>query len=432
MPHTPQTAVVRLLQSVTDARNIVAGDRIEAQPQLVVMGPQDGLAALKAYLLAGGEEIKHPDRVVLFTDDNLPAPDAAAAARRKQLHEAAAQAGIKRVIPAAGCEVAHVLEQSLVVPGELAVSGLPEIHQLGGIGALGLRVTARDLAGLLAGKSLALTVPQAVRVDLTSLRPETGFGAQAGQRQSLVSGRDVFFTLRREVSRDRLVGRALEIGGLGGFTLNERMALAAQASHAGVFGVFCLPDREGVAELNKRIARPYTTLEPEKDASYAYTAQLDLGHAQLTVLGDSADEWQTVGELSGEPVKRVIIGGRGSCGLESVRKVVDIIKLRRLNPSVECHLIPDTREVYRAALRQDLISQLVDSGVSVHPPGTSPESLGATGALLTTVVAPKGCHRGGVVIAATAACAGAIMHPERLDAAPQRDSKLSGRSPRAT
>lgn len=420
MPHTPQTAVVRLLQSVTDARNIVAGDRIEVRPHLIVMGPQDGFAALKAYLLAGGEEIKHPERVVLFTDDNLPAPGAAAAARRKQLREAAAQAGIKRVIPAAGCEVAHLVEQALVVPGEFAVSGLPEIHQLGGMGALGLRVTARDLAGLLSDKGLPITVPNGVRVDL------------AGERQALVSGRDVFFTLRREVSRDRLVGRALEIGGLGGFTLGERMALAAQASHAGVFGVFCLPDREAVAELNKRIARPYTTIEPEKDATYAHTAQLDLGHAQLTVLADSADTWQTIGELSGEPVKRVVIGGRGSCGIDAMRKAVDIIKLRRLNPNVECHLVPDTRDVYRAAVREDLVSQLVDSGMNVHAPGTPPERLAGEGALLTTVTAPRGCRRASVIVAATAACAAAIIHPERLDAAPQRDSKLSGRRPKAT
>ncbi|MCA8945112.1 MAG: hypothetical protein KDB29_02690 [Planctomycetes bacterium] len=49
MPHTPQTAVTRLLQSVTDSRNIVPGDRIEVRPQLIVLGPRDGLAALKAF-----------------------------------------------------------------------------------------------------------------------------------------------------------------------------------------------------------------------------------------------------------------------------------------------------------------------------------------------------------------------------------------------
>jgi 3-isopropylmalate/(R)-2-methylmalate dehydratase large subunit len=418
MPHTPQTAVVRLLQGCTDARNIAPGERIDVRPHLIILGPRDGLAALKTYLLAGGEEIPDPDRVILVSDDNLPAPDAAAAYRRKQLNEAAAQAGIKRVIPASGCELAHVLQHALVVPGELAVAGLPEIHQLGGIGALGLRVTTRDLASLLAGKPLSLTVHAAVRVDLT------------GQRQALVSGRDLFFTLRRETSRDRLVGRALEIGGEGLATLSleDRIALCGQAAHAGVAAAFCLPDRAAVAELNKRIARPYTTIEPEKDAAYQHRASLDISHAQLSVIPpEGVEKWRTVGEASGEPVSRVVISG----GPAALQQALEIIKLRRKNPQVECFVVPDTREVYQRALEQDVIGQLIELGARVHSPGTPAVRLlqGRPG-LVTGVVAPAGCWRAGVVAAATAACAGAIVHPERLDAQPQRDSKLSGRRPK--
>ncbi|MCA8911681.1 MAG: hypothetical protein KDB82_08240, partial [Planctomycetes bacterium] len=289
-----------------------------------MLGPRDGLAALKAFRLAGGEKISTPDSVFLFTDDNLPGADPA---RRKQLHEAAVQAGVSNIIPAAGCETSELIERGLIVPGELAVSNLVEIHRLGGIGALGLRVTVRDVAELLRGKLLSVTVPETVRVDLT------------GQRQALVSGRDVFFALRREVGRDRLAGRALEIGGegLGGLNLHERRRLCAQGAHAGLAGVFCLPDRAGVAELNQRIVRPYTTVEPEKDAGYAHRAAFDLSHAQLSVAPPGGiDGWQTVGEASGEPVARVVIGGGGSCALDDLRVAVDIIKLRRLNPKVRC------------------------------------------------------------------------------------------------
>ena len=418
MPHTPQTAIVRLLQSVTESRNIAPGDRIAVQPHLVILGPSDGLAALKAFRLAGGEKIAHPERVILFSDDNLPNADAT---RRKQLLEAAAQAGIKNIVAAAGCELAHVLANTLVVPGELAVSTLPEIHLLGGIGALGMRVTSRDLAALFAGKSLALTVPQAIRADLT------------GQRQALVSGRDVLLTLRRELGRDRLLGRALEIGGdgLATLTLHERIGLCAQAAHTGVSGVMCLPDRPGVAELNKRIARPYTTIEPEKDAVYAHRASIDLAHAQITVVPpEGIDHWRTIGEASGEPVQRVVIGGQGSGSLDALKTFGEIIRLRHKNPHVFCAVVPDSREVYERALALDLISQLVDAGIEVHPPGTPVASLCEGGALVTSVTAQPGCWRTGIVGAATAASAAAIMHPERLDQQPQRDSKLSGRRPK--
>lgn len=419
MPHTPQTAFTRLLQSVTDARNIVPGDRIEVRPQLIVLGPRDGLAALKAFRLAGGDKLADASRVVLFSDDNLPTADAS---QRKQLLEAATQAGIRNIIAGAGCEIVEVIERALVVPGELAVSNLVDIQQLGGIGALGLRVSIRDLAGLMAGKPLPLTVPQSVRVDLT------------GQRQPLVSGRDAFFALVREVGRDRLAGRALEVGGTGleGLKLHERVRLCAQAAHAGLAGVFCLPDRAGVAELNQRISRPYTTIEPEKDAAYSHRAALDLANAQMSVMPpEGMEASRTVGEVSGVAIKRVVIGGQGSCGLEDMRTAVDVIKQRRLGRGVRCDLIPNSREVYARALKADVVGQLVDAGVELHPPGTDVSALLQTApALVTGVVAPTACWRAGVTVAATAACAATIVHPERLDALPQRDSKLSGRRPK--
>jgi 3-isopropylmalate/(R)-2-methylmalate dehydratase large subunit len=417
MPHTPQNAVTRLIQSVTDSRNIVAGDWVEVRPTLIVLGPRDGLAVLKAHLLAGGRKIANPERVVLFVDDNLPAIDATSANRRKQLHEAASQAGITRVLPHGGCEIAGVMREQLVVPGEVAASNLPGIHRLGGIGALGLRATVREMASLLAGKPAGLTVPHTVRVDLT------------GKRQALVSGRDVFFAIRREVSRDRLVGRALEVGGADSLSLHDRADLCEQAAHAGLAAAVCLPDQASVAELNKHTVRPYTTLQPEKGATYSYRASLDVANAQLSVVPPAGpDEWRNAAEFTGQPVSTVVITG----DLDDLRTTADIIKLRRKSPHVRCCVVPDTRETYAEALRQDLVAALIEAGVEIHPPGTEPEAVlhGVPG-LITSLVAPEGCWRAGVVAAATAACAGTIAHPDRLDALPQRDSKLSGRKPKA-
>jgi 3-isopropylmalate/(R)-2-methylmalate dehydratase large subunit len=404
--------VTRLIQSVTEARNIVPGDWVEIRPTLVVLGPRDGLAALKAFRLAGGEKVADPARVVLFTDDNLPL-DAAGAARRKQLHEAAAQAGITRLIPHGGCEVAYALQENLVVPGEVVVSGLPEIHAVGGVGALGIRATARDIAALLAGKLLGLSVPHSVRVDL------------AGRRQPSVSGRDVFFALRREVSRDRLVGRALEVAGCDTLPLHDRVKLCTQAAHAGLAAAVCLPDQAAVAELNKRNVRAYTTQQPEKDAAYAHRGHLDLANVQLSVVPpEGPDHWRTAGEVSGQGVTAVVI----TCGIDDLRAAAEIIKLRHKNPNVRCCIVPDTSRTYGEALRQDLLTPLIEAGVEIHPPGSSaPDLLKGEPGLVTSLSAPAGCWRAGIAVAATAACAAAITHPDRLDQQPQRDSKLSGR-----
>lgn len=411
MPHTPQTAVVRLIQSLTDARNVAPGDRVGIKPHLIVLGPRDGLAALKAFRLAGGERAADPSRVILFADDNLPAPDVAAATRRAQLHEAARQAGITRVLPLAGCEVAHLLESGLIVPGECAVSGLPEISALGGVGALGLRATPRDVAALLAGKHLPITVPHTVRVEIT------------GTPQAGVGGFDLLFALRRELGRARMAGAALEVAG--DIALHERAAFATHAAHAGLFAPFWLLDRAAVQQINRRNSRPYATLEPEPGANYAHRHTLDAAHANMAVLPPGGEAASIpVGEATGEPAPLVVIRG----GPEQFRVASELIKARRLAPRVRCVVVPDTPETYAGALRDDLLGHLLDAGVEVHPPGT-PTPAGA--GVVNGVLAGERQWRVGVHAAAAAACAGALIHPERLDAQPQRDSKLSARRPSA-
>jgi 3-isopropylmalate/(R)-2-methylmalate dehydratase large subunit len=413
MPHVPQTAVVRLIQALTDARDITPGMRVAVRPHRVVLGPEDGLAALKAFRLGGGDKVRDPDSVLLYADSLLPQPDEASARKLKQLLEAADKEGLNAPLPHAGGEVADVLDNLHVVPGECAVSPLPEVMGLGAIGALGLRATPHDVAELLHGNALKLTVPHTVRVNLT------------GARQEWASGRDVFWALLREVGYERLAGNVLELAGDGlpEMPLNERVKLAALACHAGVFACYCLPDRATVQELNRHAPRPYQTFEPERDAAAAHTATLDLQHAVPAVVPPGNERPAPVGEFTGKDFRNVAIIGNAT----DIEQAAGIIKQRGLAQGVRCHVVPYTRDDFARALKQGAISHLVDAGATIHPAGTPLARLAEDGALATTVTAPAKVWRGSVPVAAATACVGTLIHPERLDAPNQRDSKLSGR-----
>lgn len=404
MPHAPQTALVRLIQGITASRNILPGDRVAVRPQVLLLTDQDAAAALDA---CGGKV--------------APGITALAACRDKALADRAAKAGLALIEP--GCEIAALIEGALIVPGECAAASLPVIHALGGIGALGLRVTPRDLGRLLAGETIDITVPQVVRADL------------AGSRQPHVAGRDVFHLIRRELRVERLAGNALEIGssGLGTLRLFERIGLCSLASQAGLFAAFCQLDRTVVAELNAAIKRPYTTLEAEKGAAWAHSAAVDLAHAVVTATPPQGpDQARGITEFHGEPISQVVIGGDHSCGIEVLRHVCRTLKENRLHAGVVCDLIPDSTAVLAQAQAEDLIETLTDLGATLHPPGTPSPSLIQPGrkAVQTTIAAAPGAWRLGPFAAATAACAGMLAHPERLHDQPQRDSKLSGRRPK--
>ncbi len=397
MPHTPQTAVVRLLQAITDARNIAPGDRVAVQPQLLVMGPRDGLAALKAFRLAGGKRVADPSRILLFSDDNLPAPDAATAQRRAQLLEAARSAGITRILPGAGCEIPYLLESAAVVPGECAVSGMAQITALGGIGALGLRGTQRDLIDLMHGKPFRLTVPASIRVELH------------GKLPTFVQGWDVLHALGRELTRARTAGAALEIAGEG-LALHDRVALASQAAHGGLFSALCLADRAAVLELNRQIKRPYTAVEPQVGAAYTSRVSFDLSAAHAGVMPPGR-AWRPVGECAGLPVTSVVL----HAGLHGLRDAAKVIKSHRLEPGVRCVVIPESPAAFAAALADGTASHLADLGAELHPPGTELFADSSS----TLYAGPRVGIDGwtaNVWTAASAACSGELRHPEQLDA----------------
>ncbi|MBX3473132.1 MAG: hypothetical protein KF754_01975 [Planctomycetes bacterium] len=404
MPHTPQTALVRLIQGITPARNIAPGDRVAVRPHVVLLTDHDAAQALD---VCGGKV--------------APGITALVACRDSALQARAAAAGLRSIEP--GCELAALIDQALIVPGECAASTMPAIAALGGMGALGLRLTPRDLGRLLAGHVVDITVPGVTRLEL------------AGARQAHVAGRDVFHALRRELRVDNLAGCALEISGpgLAGLALFERAGLCSLASQAGLFAAFCTVDRAAVAALNADIQRPYAALEPEKGAAWLRSATLDLAHAVVTATPpEGVDAARGIAEFHGERIDQVIIGGDYSCGIEVLRHLAAAVKQRKLHTGMVCDVVPDSPRVAQQAAMHDLLETLADHGVKLHPAGTPPATLLQPDrkAVLTTISAPAGVWRVGPFAAAIVACAGMLAHPERIDAQPQRDSKLSGRRPK--
>lgn len=241
MPRAPQTAVTALLQQVADTRDLAPGSVATVRPHLLILGPREGLAALRDLASRGISKITRPDRVLLCTEDALPARDKPSADARRELRERAEDAGITRLAAASGQEFLRAIESGDVAPGEVMAGSGPEIGLLGGYGALGLRATVSGLAEILAGQPLHLRVPEPVRVDLR------------GALDPFAEAADAIWALRRELGREKLAGRAIEFGGdgLAGLSIEQRAALCAGCAWHGVFTAYCIPDRRLVETFNR-------------------------------------------------------------------------------------------------------------------------------------------------------------------------------------
>ncbi|KAA0215497.1 hypothetical protein EDM80_05385 [bacterium] len=423
MPHAPQTAVVRLLQRLTEARNIRPGERVALTAKSAVV-PARLLA--QALALPSAQQA-HPSAWHWFHNQNLPAATPAAAQARAAALATAEAAGLKDGTPAAGHEYLHLFEQGKLLPGEVCMGLSPEVHVAGGLAALGLRLTLGDLAHTGPAATLEFTVPHTLRVNLTGRAP-AGLG-----------GFDLFWAIARECGLDSLCGHALEIAGDGlrEISLARRLALAEFAAHAGLAAIYVQPDALLVSEINRRLGeagtlRAYETVTAEAGAEYAQTRTLDLARVQpLVCAAQDPTSLGPVGERAGARVDRVIMAGT-ACSLESLRLAAG--RLKGKTPACTLDVVPATPRDFSLALAEGLISTLVESGARIHPPGLGSALLqdGPQGQTwLTTLAYPPQTAAEVLLcspaVAAASALAGSLAHPDAPVLLPPRDSKLSSK-----
>ena len=99
--------------------------------------------------------------------------------------------------------VSHITNilDGLAVPGDLIIASDSHGSAYGGIGALGYRVGATDLAVALSLGQLWITVPETIRVTFT------------GEVDQLITGKDLGLLLQREISSENILNSAVEFAG---------------------------------------------------------------------------------------------------------------------------------------------------------------------------------------------------------------------------
>jgi len=208
------------------------------------------------------------------------------------------------------------------------------------------------------------------------------------------------------------------------------MAIEAGAKN----GIFPVDDRT-LAYLREvapeRLARGEGWIvEPDADASYDETLDIDLSRVPLTVAFPHLPSNTRPVDLAGAvPVDQVVIGSCTNGRMEDMRLAARILSGRRVSKSVRCIVIPGSQRVYARCLEEGLLSIFVAAGALVSAPTCGPCLGGHMGILAdgercvsTTnrnFVGRMG-HTGsevylaGVPVAAASAVAGRIAAPEEI------------------
>ncbi|MGH7329644.1 MAG: 3-isopropylmalate dehydratase large subunit, partial [Polyangiaceae bacterium] len=347
------------LLSVRTGEDVRAGDVVLVSPE-AIMAHDARLGQLMDVFDQFGAPRRFDGELVLVIDHYSPpaTPEHAELHRRIRAFAQRVDATLYDV----GEGICHNLmtERGHVRPGRLVVGTDSHATTYGALNCFGVSVESSDVVALLATKKLWLRVPETIRVEL------------AGTPGRGVSAKDVTLWLLRTIGEDGAAYHAFEFCGEAWerMGMDGRFTLSNHCAELGAKAALHAFDERTRAWLAQRGIDGYAPVAPDPDATYARTLVCDLAKLQAQVaVPDKIDQVTPVEDLGETRIDVAFIGSCTNARLDDLRAAVETIGGRRIARGTRLLVNPGSSEVYLAALKEGILSALLEAGATVLPPG---------------------------------------------------------------
>ena len=344
--------------------HVEAGQLVVGQLDLVMANDITGPPALKEFEKIG-LPVFDPNKVALIPDHFQPAKDIKSADLAKSLRDFSKKHHIKHYYEAGRVGIEHVIlpEFGIVGPGMLIIGADSHTCTYGAVNAFSTGVGTTDLAvGLATGKAW-FKVPEAINVKLSGVKPKN------------ICGKDVILTLIGKIGVDGALYKALEFTGDGvaQLSMTDRLTVSNMAIEAGAkAGLFPFDDITK-NYVEGRALQPYNPVNPDPDAQYSSTVEIDLSElVPVVAMPHLPENVMPAAELSHWKINQVVIGSCTNGRLEDLETAANVLNGRKVHPDVRCIIIPGSQAVYKEAIRRGWIDIFIDAGCVVSTPTCGP------------------------------------------------------------
>jgi 3-isopropylmalate/(R)-2-methylmalate dehydratase large subunit len=343
-------------KSGIDAR---AGDIVISKVDLVFVQDTTGPLTVRQIQKAGIKVAK-PDKTVIFFDHAAPSPGAALSNDHMLLRQFAEQTGVRLSDVGEGVCHQRVVE-SLAKPGDVIVGADSHTVTAGGLGAFATGMGSSDIAVAMSLGKTWLRVPETFKIQVT------------GDFQKGVYSKDLILHLIGLIGADGATYKSLEFAGdaINRMSVSGRLTISNMAVEAGAkVGIFASDKltREYLKQQGR--AQDYQSLSPDPDAQYEKTIIIDLNKLEPTVSKPhTVDNTATVGELKGTKIQQVFIGTCTNGRTEDLALAASILKGNKRHHDTRLIIAPASKDILLEAIKKGYVSDLIESGAIILPPG---------------------------------------------------------------
>ena len=336
-----------------------AGDNVIAGIDVAMATDGSGPLTLDLFYKMGGKTVFDPEKVIMVLDHYVPCPNDKVAALQDSMRIFADEGNCR--LTELGEGICHQLlpEKGLIRPGRLIVGGDSHSTTYGAFNALGTGIGSSDLAAAMIAGKLWFRVPESVKINITG-----GFGRH-------VTAKDLALAIIRDLGADGAIYRAVEFGGEGvaGLTMDDRMTVCNMMVETGAKCAIMPGDSVTWA----RFGSDEGFVAADEDAKYVSVMAVKLDELEpMLALPHQVDTVEAVSRHIGLPVHMGVLGTCTNGRLSDFRLALEVMGDRNLAPGFELLVVPASRQVYLAALREGMIERFVGKGATVLPPGCGP------------------------------------------------------------
>ena len=291
---------------------------------------------------------------VSYLDHNLLYVDHKTPDDHIYLTTAAKKFGVHVSRPGNGiCHSVHIARFG--IPGKISMGGDSHTPHGGSIGMLCIGVGGMDVATAMTGIPMRLKMPRVIKVNLT------------GNLKPGVNAKEVILEMLRKVTIKGGLGNVYEYVGEGTKNLEvpQRATITNMGAEMGAT-TSIFPADEQVRKFMKAQGREeeFVELLPDEDAEYDEEININLSELEpLVACPHQPDNVKLMSEVEKLPVQQVFIGSCTNASYADVAKAALVFNGHKVNDNVSCTCAVNSRQTYKALLRDGYVDMMVDAGV---------------------------------------------------------------------
>ncbi len=361
----PMTMAEKILAAHAGLEEVVPGQLIECDLDLVLSNDVTAPIAIKEFKKVGVDKVFDPTKIALVPDHYVPNKDIQSAEQAKMTREFAREQGITHFYEVGCMGVEHALlpEQGVVGAGDLIIGADSHTCTYGALGAFATGVGSTDAAiGYATGKAW-FKVPESILFNIE------------GELQPGVTGKDIILHIIGMIGVDGALYQAMEFRGsaIESLTMDERLSISNMAIEAGGKAGLIAVDDVTRAYMDGRTERPYKEYHSDPDAVYAKVYNINAADIVPTVaFPHLPSNTRPAAEARYITIDQSVIGSCTNGRIEDMRQAAAVLKGHKVNPNVRCIIIPATQQVYRQCIEEGLMEIFLDANCAVSTPTCGP------------------------------------------------------------